>query len=96
MMRSSACADSRIVAKVRWLMLISGATTLVAVSVVLGEAWLFGSTALLVYAAVMAITVHLFVVGYEEPTLRRRFGTSYAAYAQSVSRWVPRRPRPDR
>ena len=65
---------------------------LAALTVVAGEAWLFGSTALLEYAAVMAVTVHLFVVGYEEPTLRRRFGTSYIGYTDRVPRWVPHRP----
>jgi protein-S-isoprenylcysteine O-methyltransferase Ste14 len=39
-----------------------------------------------------AIVCHLFVVGYEEPTLRRRFGDAYEAYRRSVHRWVPRRP----
>ena len=65
---------------------------LAALTVVLGEAWLFGSTALLEYAAVMAVTIHLFVVGYEEPNLRSRFGTSYIGYADCIPRWVPRRP----
>jgi protein-S-isoprenylcysteine O-methyltransferase Ste14 len=36
---------------------------------------------------------HLFVIGYEEPTLRRRFGPSYEAYCAAVPRWVPQRPR---
>lgn len=66
---------------------------LAALSVVTGEAWLFTSPTLLGYAAIMAATVHLFVLGYEEPTLRRRFGASYARYVQAVPRWAPRRPR---
>lgn len=66
---------------------------LAALTVVVGEAWLFISLPLLVYAAAMAVTVHLFVLGYEEPTLERRFGPTYAAYRQSVPRWVPRPPR---
>lgn len=36
---------------------------------------------------------HLFVVLYEEPTLRRRFGPPYAAYLTLVNRWVPKPPR---
>ena len=39
-----------------------------------GEVLLFGSPLLLFWAAIVAITVHLFVVAYEEPTLRRQFG----------------------
>ena len=37
---------------------------------------------------------HLFVVLYEEPTLRRRFGQPYVAYLARVNRWVPKPPRP--
>jgi protein-S-isoprenylcysteine O-methyltransferase Ste14 len=65
---------------------------LAALAVILGEAWLFRSSALLVYGGEAAIVCHLFVVGYEEPTLRRRFGDSYETYRRSVNRWVPRRP----
>jgi hypothetical protein len=36
---------------------------------------------------------HLFVVFYEEPTLRRRFGMAYVAYLALVNRWVPKLPR---
>ena len=35
----------------------------------------------------------LFVIGYEEPTLRRRFGSAYLEYQRMVPRWIPRRPR---
>jgi hypothetical protein len=34
---------------------------------------------------------HLFVVLYEEPTLKRQFGASYESYYKSVPRWIPRR-----
>jgi protein-S-isoprenylcysteine O-methyltransferase Ste14 len=53
---------------------------LAALTVVVGEAWLLMSLPLLAYAGAMAVTVHLFVIGYEEPTLERRFGAVYAAY----------------
>lgn len=46
--------------------------------------------ALLIMLAVMAAVVHLFVVFYEEPTLRRLFGRDYEAYSRHVSRWWPR------
>jgi len=64
-----------------------------AVLVVCGEAWLFGSIPLLVYTGAMAVVCHLFVIGYEERALARRFGTGYDAYRSRVSRWIPRRPR---
>ena len=66
-----------------------------ALLVVLGEAWLFLSVPLLVYAGIMAALFHVFVVGYEERTLRRRFGETYLEYMQTVHRWIPRRPRPE-
>ena len=67
---------------------------LAALLVVLGEAWLFMSAPLLVYAAAMAVFCHLFVTGYEERKLSRQFGDSYLEYRRTVPRWIPRRPRP--
>jgi protein-S-isoprenylcysteine O-methyltransferase Ste14 len=64
-----------------------------ALLVVVGEAWLFLSLPLLAYGGAMAIFFHLFVVSYEEPTLRRRFGSSYREYQRIVPRWIPRPPR---
>lgn len=61
-----------------------------AVLVVLGEAWLFLSLPLLLYAGAMGIFFHLFVIGYEEPTLRRSFGRTYVDYLRTVPRWIPR------
>lgn len=40
--------------------------------------------------AAMAAGVHLFVLFYEEPTLRRKFGADYDEYCRNVSRWWPR------
>jgi len=60
------------------------------VSMVVAQGLFFGSTAILVYAACLALGFHLFVVLYEEPTLRRRFGEEYAAYCRRVPRWLPR------
>ncbi len=64
-----------------------------ALLVVLGEAWLFLSPPLLAYAGAMAVFCHLFVTGYEERTLSRRFGRAYLEYRRTVPRWIPRRPR---
>jgi len=63
-------------------------------TVVLGEALLFGSAALLAYAVAMWVVFHLFVTLYEEPGLHARFGPVYDAYRASVPRWIPRRPAP--
>jgi protein-S-isoprenylcysteine O-methyltransferase Ste14 len=61
-------------------------------TIVLGEVILTGSRALLAYWAVWFLAVNLFVIGYEEPALRRRFGPAYERYRATVGRWVPRRP----
>ena len=41
-------------------------------------------------AAAVAVGVALFVVLYEEPTLRRLFGADYEEYCRNVPRWLPR------
>jgi len=41
-------------------------------------------------AAAVAVGVHLFVVLYEEPTLRKKFGADYEEYCGNVRRWWPR------
>ncbi len=58
--------------------------------ILLGESVLFASTSLLAYALLAWLAFHLFVVVYEEPTLRQKFGTSYENYCRMVPRWVPR------
>jgi protein-S-isoprenylcysteine O-methyltransferase Ste14 len=58
----------------------------------LGETAFFKSIALLQYTLAWFIIVNLFVVFYEEPALRHRFGDSYERYFRSVRRWLPTRP----
>jgi protein-S-isoprenylcysteine O-methyltransferase Ste14 len=60
------------------------------VLVIVGEAVLTGMVVLFGYAALMAVGYHLFVRYYEEPTLGRLFGESYARYREAVPRWLPR------
>jgi len=52
----------------------------------------FGHANATVIAAVVAVAlgVHLFVVFYEEPTLRGKFGADYEDYCRHVRRWWPR------
>jgi len=61
--------------------------------IVLGEAVLARSRALAVYWAVFFAAANLFVIGYEEPSLRAQFGQSYDDYTAHVRRWIPRLPR---
>jgi protein-S-isoprenylcysteine O-methyltransferase Ste14 len=60
------------------------------VTVVLGQGLLIGSAPVLGYGVVLWLIFHLFVLGYEEPTLRRSFGTEYDHFCRNVPRWIPR------
>jgi protein-S-isoprenylcysteine O-methyltransferase Ste14 len=57
---------------------------------VVGQAILFGSSAVGIYIACVWLICNLFVVFYEEPTLRRKFGAEYEEYCRRVPRWLPR------
>jgi protein-S-isoprenylcysteine O-methyltransferase Ste14 len=45
---------------------------------------------MLLLLAALAVIVNLFILFYEEPTLRRLFGADYEAYCRAVRRWIPR------
>jgi protein-S-isoprenylcysteine O-methyltransferase Ste14 len=47
------------------------------------------SPSILLFAVVMAVFLHLFVVYVEEPKLEQRFGESYREYKRRVNRWIP-------
>jgi protein-S-isoprenylcysteine O-methyltransferase Ste14 len=59
-------------------------------AMIVGQALFFGSRQVLEYAIAVAIGFHLFVILYEEPTLRRTFGDEYVDYCRRVPRWIPR------
>ena len=59
-------------------------------TIVLGEVMLTKSMPLFIYWVIWFVCVNLFVMGYEEPYLRRQFGESYATYSRDVGRWIPR------
>jgi protein-S-isoprenylcysteine O-methyltransferase Ste14 len=56
----------------------------------LGQALLFGSLALLGYAAFLGIFAGAVVRWHEEPVLVRRFGSEYEEYRRNVHAWLPR------
>lgn len=59
-------------------------------SIFLGHFLWFGNLTLLLYAVLAFIAVHLFIVFYEEPTLKKKFGPAYEDYLSRVPRWIPR------
>ena len=58
--------------------------------VIFGQAELFRSVRILIYGVCLWLVFHLFVIVYEEPTLRKQFGASYEEYRRMVPRWIPK------
>ena len=63
-------------------------------SMIAAQALYFASPATLLYAALIFLAFHSFVIIYEEPTLAGSFGDAYQRYRASVPRWIPRLPPP--
>ena len=60
------------------------------VSTILGQALIFGNVRLLEYGGLVWLFFHVFVLVYEEPTLRASFGAEYEVFCKEVPRWIPR------
>jgi protein-S-isoprenylcysteine O-methyltransferase Ste14 len=60
------------------------------VSAILGQGFVFGNATLLGYGALICLLFHVFVLAYEEPTLKASFGGEYDAFRAAVPRWIPR------
>jgi protein-S-isoprenylcysteine O-methyltransferase Ste14 len=60
------------------------------VAVIVGQSLILANTRVLEYGAVVWLCFHLFVLAYEEPTLRATFGPEYEDFCRGVSRWIPR------
>lgn len=60
------------------------------VSLIIGQGLLFGSVQVLEYGVAVFVAFHLFVLLYEEPVLREKFGGEYDEYRKNVRRWWPR------
>jgi protein-S-isoprenylcysteine O-methyltransferase Ste14 len=59
-------------------------------AVIVGQGLMFGDVRVLEYGLLVCLGFHLFVLFYEEPTLRRSFGTEYETLCANVARWIPR------
>ena len=60
------------------------------IAVILGQALLFGDVRVFEYALFAWLVAHLFVLAYEESTLRKTFGAEYESFRANVPRWIPR------
>ena len=56
---------------------------------VFGQAVYFQSRQVAGYGLFLVLCFHLFVLLYEEPTLRRQFGDGYEEFCRRVPRWIP-------
>ena len=63
-----------------------------ALLVLIGFGSWHASLAMVLFALPALALAHVFVVLYEESTLRRRFGLPYVAYLARVNRWIPTPP----
>ncbi len=73
-----------------WYRYVRNPMYVAVVSIIVGQALLFGSITLLEYGALVWLFFHLFVLAYEEPTMRATFGEEYRLYCANVPRWIPR------
>jgi protein-S-isoprenylcysteine O-methyltransferase Ste14 len=60
------------------------------VSAILGQGLLLGNLKLLAYGGLVFLLFHLFVLVYEEPTMKATFGLEYESFCAQVPRWIPR------
>jgi len=58
--------------------------------VIIGHFLWFGFWSLLIYALIVFLGFSSFVIFYEEPNLKQRFGAGYDEYLKRVPRWIPR------
>jgi protein-S-isoprenylcysteine O-methyltransferase Ste14 len=63
---------------------------LAVLTIILGQALLFGSVGALIYAGIVLLMVAVFVKAYEEPTLEAEYGEEYREFRRNVRGWIPR------
>jgi protein-S-isoprenylcysteine O-methyltransferase Ste14 len=63
---------------------------LAVIAAILGQAMIFGSLGLVLYALAVWVIMATFVRWYEEPLLQNRYGEEYRRYRREVRAWVPR------
>jgi protein-S-isoprenylcysteine O-methyltransferase Ste14 len=73
-----------------WYRYVRNPMYVAVVSIIVGQALLFGNVHVLEYAAGAWLVTHLFVLAYEEPKMRATFGEQYQQFCANVPRWIPR------
>ncbi len=59
-------------------------------TIIIGHFLWFKTIWMLAYAVAVFLFFHLFIIFYEEPTLKGKFGAAYKDYCKSVPRWIPK------
>jgi protein-S-isoprenylcysteine O-methyltransferase Ste14 len=57
--------------------------------ILVGEGIFLESYVVFFFAIFMGAMFHIYVIYYEEPSLKKRFGDSYKEYINMVPRWLP-------
>jgi protein-S-isoprenylcysteine O-methyltransferase Ste14 len=73
-----------------WYRCVRNPMYVAVVSIIIGQALLFGNVHVLEYGAGAWLVTHFFVLAYEEPTMRATFGEEYQQFSKNVPRWIPR------
>jgi protein-S-isoprenylcysteine O-methyltransferase Ste14 len=73
-----------------WYRYVRNPMYVAVVSIIVGQALLFGNVHVLEYGAAAWLVTHFFVLAYEEPAMRATFGEEYQQFCQNVPRWIPR------
>jgi protein-S-isoprenylcysteine O-methyltransferase Ste14 len=68
---------------VRNPMYVGGFTTLI------GFGFYENSISILLFSIIWILFANIFIIYFEEPTLRKRFGITYDHYCRNVKRWIP-------
>jgi protein-S-isoprenylcysteine O-methyltransferase Ste14 len=73
-----------------WYRYVRNPMYVAVVSIIGGQALLFGNVSVLEYGALVWLVFHLWVLAYEEPKMRSTFGDEYQQFRANVPRWIPR------
>lgn len=56
---------------------------------IIGFGFYENSISILLFSLLWILFANIFIICFEEPTLRKRFGTTYDHYCKTVKRWIP-------
>ncbi len=60
------------------------------VTILIGFGFCENSISILIFSVIWILLSNVFIIYFEEPTLKKRFGMSYELYFKNVNRWIPK------